>query len=196
MGEYGRIEKKQESSAVANNGGGGKQLKGIVDSRFSHKRQFQTIQLAAGDCCYIPNEDTPYMGLPEIHANVGPYLDFTAAQRSDILKSNAESNDSGYISEELQSDYNSDTTGKALITKDVINHRLAEVDHIIPKSKGGGNTVLNAQLISSEENTSKGNTYPYGGYVSYGVFDPTNNVCYNNKTAAVAAGAKNANLLP
>lgn len=43
MGEYGREQRHQLSRSIANNGAGSRQLKGIVDNRFSSFTQFAKV---------------------------------------------------------------------------------------------------------------------------------------------------------
>ncbi len=84
---------------------------------------------------------------------VGPGLKTTPAQRQRILEANKKSND-GII--------RSDESGKILdppvqSKKGVpTNMNQAEVDHIIPKSRGGNNSNSNLRVISKEENLKKG----------------------------------------
>ena len=85
--------------------------------------------------------------------NAGPGKDFTKAQKAKILEVNKEAN-GGLMK--------SDKSGKVLdlptqSQKGVpANMNQAEVDHIVPKAKGGSNANANAQVLSKEENLLKG----------------------------------------
>jgi hypothetical protein len=161
------------------------------------------VQLALGDSCYCPGWTTlgPYQKEPEDIVPVGEGLTFTSTQAAYILTLNAKKSTSGSITVKPQSYYDSDTTvlahKGALVTKDELTRTLAEVDHIVPKEKGGCNSVKNAQVISAYENgTIKGTTYPYGGYTGRSVYDPTANVWHMDKATAIKQGATNAKFLP
>jgi len=82
---------------------------------------------------------------------------FTQAQKSDILNANRLKN---------SGDLRSDLSGEQLVpaqksVKGVTPpSNEAQVDHIIPRSKGGPNTIENAQVLSRQENRAKSDKLP------------------------------------
>jgi len=82
---------------------------------------------------------------------------FTRAQKRDILNANRERNGG---------ELHSDLSGEPLVpsqksAKGVTSPpNEAQVDHVIPRSKGGPNTPENAQLLSRKENRAKSDTLP------------------------------------
>lgn len=86
--------------------------------------------------------------------NAGPNKSFTKKTKEDILKMNKE-NGNGI----LRSDLNNQNL--IISTKNMKGKtpapNSAQIDHIIPKSKGGTNHPSNAQVISRQENIKKSN---------------------------------------
>lgn len=140
-------------------------------------RNRETIQLAKGDPCYCPGIGySPYWNLGEYNDQVGPGESFTATQVKDIFQANANNSSLASLKAKVQSPYESDSDNTELVRLADVNHLIAEVDHIVPQALKGCNSVKNAQIISSYENGVKGDTYPYGKYKGYSVFNPKTNV--------------------
>lgn len=200
MGEYGREQRNQLSRAIANSEVGSRQLKGFADNRLGIKNEiFQFAKGDKGDSCYIPYEPGPYSLIEEPNTNnIGPGVPFTAAQKERILRANH----LRYIKNQQQinlsvaGNYVSDSSDTTLVTKDSYANVLAEVDHILPKSKWGGNLIRNAMVLSSAENVSKSDDYPFAGFTKFRVYDPFTNVIHISRDAAIRNGAKNAKNLP
>jgi hypothetical protein len=82
---------------------------------------------------------------------------FTRAQKRDILNANRERNGG---------ELHSDLSGEPLVPSQKSAKGVtpppneAQVDHVIPRSKGGPNTPENAQLLSRKENRAKSDTLP------------------------------------
>jgi RHS repeat-associated protein len=82
---------------------------------------------------------------------------FTRAQKRDILQANRAKNGG-----ELQSDLSGETLVPSQKSTSGVTPPAneAQVDHIMPRSKGGQNTVDNAQVLSRKENRAKSDTLP------------------------------------
>ncbi|MGN0852938.1 MAG: HNH endonuclease domain-containing protein [Kiritimatiellia bacterium] len=86
------------------------------------------------------------------HSPEGAYRPFTRAQKADILRQNRARNGG-----RLTSDY----SGKALeeprryAKGHLPSPNEAQVDHVIPRSRGGWNSADNAQVLSRDENLRK-----------------------------------------
>jgi len=85
--------------------------------------------------------------------NTGPSQNFTKSQKKEIKLENMKRN-GGQLKSDI-SDTKLDPSQKN-IKGQKANKKQAEVDHKIPKAKGGSNHSSNAQVISREENLKKG----------------------------------------
>jgi hypothetical protein len=94
-----------------------------------------------------------YSGLKD-GKSVGPGKDFTASQKNKLIEANKQQN--GGV---IKSDKSGNTLNPAKQAQkgQKADMKQAEVDHIVPKSRGGSNSFSNAQILSKEENLKKGN---------------------------------------
>ena len=92
---------------------------------------------------------TDYSDLVD-HPSVGSGKNFTANQKNNLRAKNLEHNN-GHL--------RSDEDGTFLVSPQQggSNPLQAEVDHIVPRSKGGSNSYRNARVISKQQNNKKGN---------------------------------------
>lgn len=155
------------------------------------------VQRAVNDACYIPNVAGPYDTLGDFIGYVGPYEDFTKSQRDDILNTNKAG---AATNINIAAHYKQDMPGAAALVRDAdACNVLARIDHIVPKSLGGCNSVRNAQVLSATNNLAKSNTYPWGpqpGYSGVRILNPLNNKTYATKGKATQFGAQNVANLP
>jgi len=86
--------------------------------------------------------------------NLGPGKKTTKAQRKRILEENKKQNGGQYISDKSGQKLNQPTQNVKGKKADM---NQAEVDHIVPRSKGGTNHNSNLSVISKKENLEKGN---------------------------------------
>jgi 5-methylcytosine-specific restriction endonuclease McrA len=84
---------------------------------------------------------------------IGEGLDATAMQKKQMIAANRE-----YHQGQIKSDQSKTVLSPAVQAKKGVkaNMTQAEVDHIIPKAKGGTNSYSNLQVLSKAENLKKG----------------------------------------
>ncbi|OFY11289.1 MAG: hypothetical protein A2W94_07090 [Bacteroidetes bacterium GWE2_42_42] len=96
-----------------------------------------------------------YSHIDDAYANTrGPGKNFSASQKHKILSENKALNN-GVLRSDQSGAIASDPVKSVRGVK--ANMNQAEVDHVIPKSKGGTNEYGNAQILLKKENLQKGN---------------------------------------
>ncbi len=111
--------------------------------------------------CYIPAANGPHHGVGETFNNIEP-RDFTDGQKTAIYNHNAHGTTNTVALLATVDKYTDDGGGNDLVKTASVKPIISEIDHIVPKNKGGGNTMKNAQIIPGNQNASKGDTYPHG----------------------------------
>ena len=146
------------------------------------------------DACLIPAQAPPYAGIGRSGA-VGPGENFDANQRFAILDANFSKSKNKIVLSGTFDRQRSDKSGDQLFDPTHLRPHAAEIDHVVPKQKGGGNTELNAQVLGGIENVNKGTAYPWGPYSGARVYDPASQKIFNTRTAAKAGNADLTTLL-
>lgn len=142
------------------------------------------------DACLIPkSKASPYDNLPK-QGNVGPGENFDSGQRFAILAANFTTRTkTALINGKFDHQVSDAPSKKQLFDPTHLRPHAAEIDHIIPKEKGGGNSEMNAQVLGGDENVAKGTTYPWGAYSGARVYDPMKGKIFDSRTAAHKGGA-------
>lgn len=140
------------------------------------------------DACYLPKQQTPYKNLGQTGA-VGPGENFDVNQRYSILAANFQGQNAALTLTHAVDTQQDDDSGADLIDPKDLSQDIAHVDHIVPADAGGCNDRHNAQVLSEAQNTSKGNTYPWGRFSKYGVYDPASGQIFSSLRAARTGGA-------
>jgi hypothetical protein len=105
------------------------------------ERKVDDVWWPAGAENTSPYRDIDYKG----YGNVRRFADYSVAQRAKILAMN-KANNGGSLKSDAPDDPNQD------LVEAPGSMNSAEVDHIIPNSRGGSNSPLNARVISWELN--------------------------------------------
>ncbi|MGN6568100.1 MAG: HNH endonuclease, partial [Flavipsychrobacter sp.] len=132
----------------------GEELAPAVDATYvKPPYEPETIVETPGTTKVQEVKSADYSSVPD-PKNAGPGKKFTPAQKKAYIKENMKQN--GGV---IKSDKSGETLDMPVQSKKGVkaNMKQAEVDHIIPRSKGGKNTSDNAQILSKEENLKKSN---------------------------------------
>jgi hypothetical protein len=123
---------------------------GEINPRKNSRKKSDKGKSGNGPYSYLKSEDPP---------NVAAGKNFTTAQKARIIaenrKRNKDENGIGRVT--------SDDSGKQLVIPKKSKKGVAplphewQIDHIIPRDRGGNNSYANAQVLSRRENRSKSN---------------------------------------
>lgn len=166
--------------------------KDLPDEKEGGKNSCGCAQLKSA-ACYVPDwalKNRPYWNLlswEQKNWNIGPNLNFSEGQREKILEENRNIHKPGNVikinvpnSSDVQK---SDGDKSYLVRKRALTFAIANVDHVVEKSKGGCASVGNAQVLA--ENANVGATYMGGKWIynadTNSLHDPTpyNKLKYN-----------------
>jgi 5-methylcytosine-specific restriction endonuclease McrA len=92
------------------------------------------------------------------HPSVGPGKAFTQTQKRNILNLNKQNNGGVIRSDESGTQAVPGKQNKKGLTPPPYE---AQIDHVMPRSKGGSNSYKNAQLLTREENLKKSDKSPH-----------------------------------
>lgn len=147
----------------------------------NHKGK-ETIQRAP---VFIPGANGPLHGVSDtFDVSV---RDFTDGQRKNVL-GNSELGTGDYTLSNVKGYQNHGYSGHVLVAPTTSRSIEAQIDHIVPKNKGGGNTNKNAQILDANSNAGKGDSYPSGkSQYENGarVYIPENDVTLNTGKAPI-----------
>ncbi|MEM7091446.1 MAG: HNH endonuclease signature motif containing protein [Actinomycetota bacterium] len=124
----------------------------------AHRSPAATIQRDEGDPCYVPNADSPYVHLAEA-SKLGSNMEFDEGTKNDIYDENNSAADA-VDWDDYFTDQRDDYDDEPLVQPSEAKPMHSAVDHIVPFSLGGCNSVRNAQVLSKPHNSSKGATFP------------------------------------
>lgn len=141
------------------------------------------------DACYLPGQATPYDDL-DVLGSVGPGEYFAPNQRVAVLDENREDSDNVVTFDNEVDIQRDDYSNGGLVNASTISEETAAVDHVVPAALGGCNTPQNAQVLSTANNSTKGDSYPWNdGYTGYRVYDLDQQETYDSYADAEDGGA-------
>jgi hypothetical protein len=125
-----------------------------------------TIQRAP---VYIPGANGPYNGLADTGTVATGVRGFTGGQRGNIFNNTVPTGVLGVPGGVMANTYANQGAAGGNLLEPVNARKLeAQIDHIVPEGKGGGNTNKNAEIMDALSNGTKGNSYPSGHSVHEG----------------------------
>ncbi|HKQ74925.1 MAG TPA: DUF4157 domain-containing protein [Blastocatellia bacterium] len=153
-------------------------------------REISTTTVIQRDACFIPKSKESLYEDVQSSGYIGPGEKFSKTTRRNILEDNFLDNATEFKFTEEADIQKDDFDDSELLNTATLSYDVANVDHIVPESKGGCNHPKNAQILSSHNNSSKGQTYPWGdGYTGTNIYDPNSGVTFTSVKAAYDAQA-------
>lgn len=129
----------------------------VRQTKYKRARNVSAQNVAQRRPVYIPQKNSPFAHLND---NKTVSIDsFSKEQKEQIFNSCGVYNQLPIVGFAYPN--HSKVSSNKWLYKPIVTKGLeAQIDHIVPQSKGGGNTVLNAQILDARSNSSKRDRYP------------------------------------
>ncbi len=153
------------------------------------------IQFLTGTPVYIPKSQTAQLaGIPDKGSGIYPNKVFHYNQANQVTDNMVSSTLSlpdvpGYATK----------PGHQAARQRDLKEYILQIDHIVPKSKGGGNTNKNGQILNAKENRDKSSNYPpddISGASGVKIFVPKHNLVLDTNAPKQAVSLPNGLKLP